>query len=215
MSYDDIIRFAPLAIYAQNRDLTEEMPGIVRRAQKYVVSRLDHDAFMTDLGDHPVAITGIVDESLLPVELLEVRSIAIKLPNGNYLPLLPRNLEMLTMLYADGRRGWPRYYAQDPAGGHRVFPPPSLATPARIRGNVEPPVLSPDQPTNLISDEFPLLLQLAATREAAVFMADAAMQALYEGEAGDALAAANAQVGRRTRDEAAQRPTDTRNAQGS
>lgn len=215
MGYDEIIAFAPLALYAQNRDLAAQLPGMVARAQKYIVSGLDHDAFMTELAPTTIDADGVLDETGFPAALLELRSVSIEIGAGRYMPLRPRDYEMLTALFSDRPHGRPKFYAQDPAGGHRVFPAPGRVIPARVRANVEPDPLAPGTQENAISLRFPRLLQLATTREAAVFMLDAQMVELYETETGNALRAANAQVGRRTRDEASQRPVDTRNVQGA
>lgn len=220
MTYDEIIAFAPLALYAQNRDLTAEMPQLVKQAQDYVVSRLDHDAFATTtLPDTTISAEGMLDTSPITSRLLELRSLSWEFAPDRFQPLLPRAYEIMLMLYSDRPRGRPRYYAQadgfDPLPLIRVFPAPGRVLTARARGNIAPESLAPGVQENLLSRNFPQLLQYATAREAAVFMADPAMQQRWEDELTDALVAANAQVGRRTRDEAAQRPVDTRNARGS
>jgi len=215
MTYDELIAYAPLALVARNRDTVTEMPGIVRRAQSYLVQRLDHDLFRMTLPAVPVNEDGLCDTSTFPAELLEIRSVSFEVSPRSWLPLLRRSEEMLVALHSDAPRGQPRYYAVTASGEMRLFPAPGRAITIRVTANVAPPVLGPTVQTNIISLQFPTLFEFAAAREAAVFNIDPATTQLYEGRVQEMLQTANAQISRRTRDENAQRAVETRNIQGA
>jgi hypothetical protein len=215
VTYADLLTYAPLALIAQNRDTVAEMPNIVRRAQGYLVQRLDHDLFRTDLAILPVAETGIVDTISVPGTLLEVRQVLIETATDRWMPILRRSDEMLQMLFTDTLRGPARFYSFTAAGALKVYPAPGRVTRARVTANVAPPVLSDTVQTNIILEQFPELMELAVTMEAAVFNLDPASTGIYQGRVGEHLQTANAQISRRTRDESAQRTVETRNITGA
>lgn len=215
-TYNDIIQFAPLALMAGNRgDLRAEMPNIVRRAQVFVMDRIDHDAFKTRLPDTTISADGVLNETGFPDGIFELRGVSIEIGTGRWFPLRKRSWSMCEALYSDGRPGRPRYYGEDPDGVHVAWPPPGRVTPARASANVAPPILSPTQQTNLLSEKYPQLMEYAAAREAATFMLDETLIGAMDGRLGEELVSINKQIGRRNRDESAQRPVDTRNAAGS
>lgn len=215
MTYDDLIAYAPLALISRNRDTVTEMPNIVRRAQEYLVQRLDHDLFRSTVPAIPVDEDGLCDITAFPARLLEIRSVSFEVAPRSWLPLLRRSEEMLVALHSDAPRGQPRYYAVTAAGEMRLYPAPGRAITVRVTANVAPEVLSPTVQTNIISEQFPTLFEFAATREAAVFNIDPATTQLYESRTQEMLQTANSQISRRTRDESAQRAVETRNIQGA
>lgn len=215
MSYTELIRAAPLAAYAENRDLVAEMPNIVRRAQEYVVMRLDHDAFWQKLPRTTVGKDGVIDDSNFPNDLMEVRSVRVRWRSGDrWYSLLRRDSDMLSTLYTDDSRGPPKVYSDGP-DGLVAYPRPGRVIDAEVRANVAPAILSPTVQTNLFTDKYPQVIENAVVREAGVFMLDAKIQQTYGSETDAALAAANAQIARQKRDESAQRPVETRNAGGA
>jgi hypothetical protein len=216
MTYDDLIAYAPLALIMRNRDTVAQMPEIVRRAQGYLVARLDHDLFRTMLPSLPIADDGILDTSGVTGTILEIRSISVQVSPGSWLPLIRRSEEMLIALHSDNPRGQPRFYAVTAAGAIQTFPALGVAGKlARVTVNVAPPVLAPAVQTNIISEQFPELFEFATAMEAAVFNVDGATTQLYQGRVAETLQVANAQISRRTRDESAQRAVETRNIQGA
>ena len=216
MTYDELIEFGPLATISRNRDTVDEMEKIVRRAQNYLVARLDHDLFRLKLPAVAIGADGILDPTDFPGELLEIRSIAVEVSPGAYLPLLRRSEEMLIALYSEAPRGRPRYYAVTAAGDIQTYPVIGEAgTTARVTANVAPAILSPTIQTNIISEQFPELFEFAVAMEVAVFNIDPATTELYRGRVTETLPVANAQISRRTRDESAQRSTETRNITGA
>ncbi len=216
MTYDELIAYAPLALIMRNRDTVAEMPNIVRRAQGYLVARLDHDLFRTTVPAAPIGADGIIDDSAFPGSLLEIRSISVQVSPGAWLPLLRRSEEMLIALHSDNPRGQPRFYAVTAAGTIQTYPAIGTAgTSARVTANVAPPALSPTVQTNIISEQFPELFEFATAMEAAVFNVDGVTTQLYQGRVAETLQVANAQISRRTRDESAQRAVETRNIQGA
>jgi hypothetical protein len=216
MTYDDLIAYAPLALIMRNRDTVAQMPEIVRRAQSYLVSRLDHDLFRTMIPNATIGADGIIDQTAFPGQVLEIRSISVQVSPGSWLPLLRRSEEMLIALHSDNPRGQPRFYAVTAASDIQTFPALGVAGKlARVTANVAPPVLAPTVQTNIISEQFPELFEFATAMEAAVFNVDAATTQLYQSRASETLQVANAQISRRTRDESAQRAVETRNIQGA
>lgn len=214
MTYDDLIAYAPLALFAQNRDTVVEMPNIVRRAQDYLVKRVDHDFFKTELAVTSVDLDGLIYADEPPEGLLEYRSVAVEQAPGRWAPLLRRSQDMLDSLFSGSRSGIPRYYAMTASMALRVYPRPPQVIAARITANIKPPTLAPGVQINKLTVEFPELMELAATHEAAVFNLDQNSIAVYAGRLQDALVTANMQISRRTRDESAQRPVETRNVTG-
>jgi hypothetical protein len=216
MTYDDLLLYAPLALIARNRDTVAEMPNIVRRAQGYLVPRLDHDLFRMMLPSAPIGADGVVDQTGFPAKILEIRSVAVQVSPGSWLPLIRRSEEMLIALHSDNPRGQPRFYAVTASGDIQTFPALGVAGKlARVTANVTPPELSPTVQTNIISEEFPELFEFAATMEAAVFNIDPATTELYKGRVTETLQVSNSQISRRTRDESAQRTVETRNITGA
>lgn len=216
MTYDDLIAYAPLATISRNRDTVAEMPNIVRRAQNYLVARLDHDLFRTLLPAIPIGADGVLDPTDIPGTLLEVRSVQVEVSPGSWLPLLRRSEEMLVALHSDNPRGRPRFYSVTASGDIQTYPTiGETGMTARVTANVSPPVLAPDEQTNIISNQFPELFEFAATMEAAIFNIDPATTELYRGRVDETLLVANRQISRRTRDENAQRAVETRNITGA
>lgn len=216
MTYDDLIAYAPLALIARNRDTVDNMEDIVRRAQGYLVARLDHDLFRKMLPSVPVGVDGILDPTDIPAGMLEVRSVAVQTSPGAWLPLLRRSEEMLVALHSDNPRGLPRFYAVMASGAIQTFPAIGrTGTAARVTANVAPPVLGPGEQTNIISVQFPELFEFATAMEAAIWNLDPASTQLYQGRVAETLQVANAQISRRTRDENAQRAVETRNITGA
>ena len=215
-NYSEITAYAPLASFTQNRDTTAEMPQLVEQAQKWITDRLDHDFFqMTLTPDTMVGTNGVVDVSGFPDTLLEVRSVSVALRQGKFVPLQKRDLEMLMALYSDTGPGRPRNYAEHGDGALTIFPSPPAAMAVRVRANVAPAVLSVANPTNKISDEQPTLFKFALAKEVAEFNLDPQAAAAYEKKAEAELLATNMQISRWRRDEATQRPVETRNVTGS
>lgn len=216
MTYDELIAYAPLALIMRNRDTVAQMPDIVRRAQNYLVARLDHDLFRTTIPNAQIGADGVIDQTGFPGEILEIRSISVQVSPGTWLPLIRRSEEMLIALHSDSPRGQPRYYAVTAAKTIQTFPALGVAGKlARITANIAPPTLSQITQMNIISQEFPELFEFATAMEAAVFNIDAATTQLYQGRVSETLQVANAQISRRTRDESAQRAVETRNIQGA
>jgi hypothetical protein len=216
MTYDELIAYAPLALIMRNRDTVAEMPNIVRRAQGYLVSRLDHDLFRAQVPSAQIGADGIIDQTSFPGQVLEIRSISVQVSPGSWLPLLRRSEEMLIALHTDNPRGQPRYYTVTADGDIQTFPSLGVAGKlARVTANVAPPVLSPTVQTNIIIEQFPELFEFATAMEAAVFNVDAATTQLYQGRIQETLPVANAQISRRARDESGQRTVETRNITGA
>lgn len=213
-TYDDLIAYAPIATYAANRDMITELPNLVRRAQNYVVQRLDHDLFADELVEAVVSIGGDLDPGILPATFLEIRSFLLEGRGGRFFPLLPRAENVLDALYPGSRSGIPLYYARLKPQVYRVYPKPYRALAARLRCNVSPPILSASVQTNILTERYPEIIETALLREAARFNLDMPMAQGYAEELQDLFTGVNAQVGRTTRDETTQRPRDTRNVQG-
>jgi hypothetical protein len=219
MTYDEIVEAAIADNYASARaQILAQIERLVVRAQDYLVNRIDHDEFSQELPPIPVLEDGVVDIELAQpataMRILEIRSLTWNQEGGVTIPLLPRAQATLRAMYGVPRPGVPRYYAR-PGVRFRLYPRPYQAGSVSASVNLKPVPLSPAVQTNIFSEKFPLAMQIAVAREVAMFMADETMMALFGGQMADELAAINGQAGRRMRDEASQRPVDTRNVAGS
>lgn len=214
-TYDDLIAYGPLATYTANRETVAEMPKLVRRAQDYITARLDHDLFAEDDINLSLGDDGLVHSTALPEGFLEIRHFMVRTATGGFFPILPRPETMLEALYPADRQGQPRYYARLRHMTYKVFPRPWQAIPVRLRANVAPAALSPAVQTNILTERFPGTFEVALLREAALFNLDMPQVELHTKTLLDMLGASNRQISRLTRDESAQRPTETRNVEGS
>lgn len=213
-TYNDLIAYAPLAAFLQNRDTADQMPDIVRRAQTYVTRRLDHDFFRQSIPGAAADAAGIVTISVSEEDLLEIRSIAI-MKGTRPLPVHARDYDMLVMLYHDRPRGEPQHWAYNPDGAIQLFPAPGRPTVVAVSANVAEPVLTPAQQENRLSTQFPELMEQAVAMHVALFNLDQVATQLYSDQVADLLMVANSQISRGRRDETTQRPVETRNVTGS
>jgi len=218
-TYDEIARRIPLWLYAQNRDLVNEMPAVTEQAHEQLINVMDHDLFRTLIPNLTLteAEGGVLDLSTQTPRILEVRSIRINYRNGDddWTPLQRRDLEMLTMLYARNRPNRPLYYAEyNGPLVMKAFPAPREDYSIEITANVEPPVISPANQTNIITEQFPRAMEKAVFRQAALFQKSWEDATIYEKEMMSAVTEANAQTQRRRRDETETKPVDTANVMG-
>jgi hypothetical protein len=218
-TYNQLIADAPLWLYANNRDLVATMPKIVADAHEQIIGILDHDLFRTLIPNKTLLASnfGVLDLSAEDPRILEIRAIRMKYRSGadDWVPLMRRDLETLSMLYARNRPRQPTYYAA--YSGPLVvkaFPAPDRNYDLQISANVEPPVLSPSQQTNIVAEQFPRVVEKATYRQAALFMKNWEDAKTYEKEMIDAVNEANAQIQRRKRDVTETRPVDTTNVEG-
>lgn len=218
-TYDELIRRGPLWTYANNRDLVAEMDVIVAQAHEQIISILDHDLFRTLITGKTLLKSshGVLDLSAETPRVLEIRAIRMRYRAGedDWAPLMRRDLETMSMLYARNRPRQPLYYAE--YSGPLVvkaFPAPDRDYDLQVTANVAPPVLGPSQQTNIISTQFPRVMEKATFRQAEIFMKNWEGAQAYEKEMIDAINEANAQIQRRKRDTTETRPIDTANVQG-
>jgi hypothetical protein len=219
ITYNELIRRTPVWAYATNRDIVAEMVNIVQEAHEQIIGILDHDLFRTLITTKTLTQSslGVLNLSAETPRILEIRAIRMRYRGGSddWAPLMRRDLEMLSMLYARNRPRQPLYYAE--YSGPLVikaFPAPDRDYDLQITANVEPVVLSPSNQTNIISTQFPRVMEKATFRQAALFMKNWEDAKIYEKEMVDAVNEANAQIQRRKRDTTETRPVDTTNVQG-
>jgi hypothetical protein len=212
LTYDDMLEQVPVAAFARNNDLIAEMPNAIRRAETYVVDRLDHDAFRMPPQDVTFGTDGA---ATLPDNVLELRAVRIRFRSSGWTPLLPRHEETLHALFAGQPPGNPRFYAQPAHGTVQIFARPSTATAGQLVYNAKPAELGPTVQTNLLTDDWEAVMRAAVLREAALFMNDQKLIPIYQAELADLLTAANMAVARRRRDETAERPRETANVRGA
>lgn len=213
-TYDDIIAYAPVAAFLQNRDTIAEMPQIVRRSQTYVTRRLDHDFFRHAFPGRTADATGVVTTGIDEGLLLEIRSISVVQGNRSH-PVHPRDFYMLEALFYDQPRGVPQFWAHTPSGEIRIFPAPGREVTVDISANIKEPVLSPSQQENRISVHHPELMEQAVAMHVALFNLDAQAAQMYSDQLTELLVVVNAEIARRRRDETSQRPIEARNVTGS
>jgi hypothetical protein len=217
VSYDELTRSVPVFLYAQNKTLVAEMPSIIRQAQEELMLRLDHDLFQTVLTVPDVSPGDpLIDLTAEDPKVMEVRAIRLDYRRqGTFTPLERRDLEFLTMLYADAPPGRPRFWAE--YGGIntlKLFPAPREFYSLEITANVQPVSLGAAQQQNSITEEFPRAMEQATLYRACVFMKNMADAELYKAEMEASIQEANAALGRRRRDVTGTRPRDTANATG-
>ena len=219
LTYDELVRRSPLWLYAGNRDVVAEMDVIVSQAHDQIIGILDHDLFRTLITGKTLLASnnGVLDLSAEDPRVLEIRAVRLKYRSGtdDWVPLSLRNLETLSMLYARNRPRQPTYYAE--YSGPliiKAFPAPDRNYELQITANVEPPVLSASQQTNIMTEQFPRVVEKATFRQVALFMKNWDDAKAYEKEMVDAVNEANAQIQRRKRDVTETRPVDTTNVQG-
>jgi hypothetical protein len=219
ITYDELIRRAPEWLYAQNRSLVDEMPAIVSQAHEQLINVIDHDLFRTVITGKTLDNTnlGTIDLSAESPRVLEIRGVRLRYRQSDdgWTPLLRRDLETMSMLYARNRPSRPLYYAE--YSGPlviKVFPAPRDVYDLEITANVEPPVLSPTQQTNIMSEWASRAVEKATFRQAAIFMKDWESAQAYEKEMMGAVTEANAQIQRRRRDDTGARPVETANVSG-
>jgi hypothetical protein len=213
-TYDNIIAYAPLAAFLQNRDTATQMPDIVRRAQTYVTRRLDHDFFRQSLPATTADAAGLVTYPIDESTILEVRSVSIGI-GSRRLPIPPRDYDMLVSLYHDAPRGQPRHWAYNPGNQIQLFPAPGRVLDVFLSANVMEPVLAPGQQENRLSVEYPEIMEQAVALHVALFNLDPTATQMYSEQVGELLMTANSEISRQRRDETAQRPMETRNVTGS
>lgn len=213
VTYLSLLTDIPAALNAQNSEMIDEMPAIIGRAERFVVGLLDTATLRT----MPWEMTVAPGELLwLPDDFLEVRQVAYANPAGGWMPIFPRQEEMLRARFS-GRppAPYPKYYAELYDRFLEMFPTPSIELCVRISANRRPPYLSECDPTNELTERHPDLLRAAALREGAVFMEDESQVAQYTQEAQSWAEISNRAAARRRRDESSQRPNDTSNVQGA
>ncbi len=220
MTYDELIDIVPRWLYAENRSLSGDIETIVSQAHQQLINVLDHDLFRTIITGETLTVSsgGVIDLGSQVPRVLEVRGIRLKWRGGSddWTPIMRRDLEAMTMLYARNRPRRPVYYSE--YNGFlilKAFPTPDRDYDLSITANVEPPVLSPTQQTNVISLEFPRALETATLRHACLYQKNWEDAQMYEKEMMGAVTEANAQVQRRRRDDSATRPIETSNVSGA
>lgn len=217
MAYAELVESVPNWMYAQNRGLAAQMPDIVEKAHRKLFNIIDHDFFRTKITGLVIPLTGTLDLINQQPPIMEIRAIRLKYrKDDEWTPLFRRDMETMSMLYAQNRPGRPRYYSE--ATGPlelQVFPAPDREYTIEVTCNQECPILSPTVGQNLLTDRAPQALTFATLRFAAVYMKNDADVQRYDAELAQAVSELNAAYGRRTRDDAAERPRDTKNATGS
>lgn len=225
ITYAELLVEVPVWLMAQNRDISDDIPEIVRNAHHTLMGRIDHDIFKAVLDTlvvgPPATPTPGTDYSLLDLSADNLRVLEVRALRFDYMkeqertPIERRELEFLTMLYSRNRPGRPRFYAEFPTPlKYRVFPYPNREYALEATANIEPPVLGPSQQSNVIAAKYPNVMLKACLREGALFMKNQKDAATYEAELTAALTEANLSTARKRRDETAQRPQETANAVG-
>lgn len=215
-TYTELATNTPLWLYANNRDLVDEMPTIIAQAHEQLINVIDHDLFRTLITGKTVGTDGLIDLSAEDPRVLEVRGIRIKWQGeDSWTPIFRRDLETMTMLYARNRPRRPLYYSE--YSGPlvlKVFPSPPEVLDIQVTANVEPAVLTVSNQTNVLSQQASRALEKATFRQAALFMKNWEDAQIYEKEMIGAVTEINAQIDRRRRDETGQRPVETANQLG-
>lgn len=219
ITYDELIRRTPEWMYATNRALVDEMETIVSQAHEQLINVMDHDLFRTVITGKVLtaASGGVLDLTAENPRVLEVRGFRVKWRDGidDWTPIMRRELEMLSTLYARNRPRRPLYYAEySNSLNLKAFPAPDRDYELEITANVEPEILSAAVQTNVIAEQASRALEKATFRQAALFMKSWDDAQAYEKEMMGAVTEINAQISRRRRDETEQRPKETVNSMG-
>lgn len=215
-NYDNLLNDPPVVLMAQNRTLPTNMPILIRQAEDEVCARLDHDAFRSTV-QTPIALvpgTPTFDLRNEPNAVYEVRAVEIDI-GGQTVVLEQREIGRLTAVFASGETGVPRFYAEDEEPlMFRVFPAPDTTYPVRIKANIAPPSLGPSQQTNVLTQRFPRLIEMAVFKHASRFQRNQVDEARYAEQFELALTEANQQIARNRRDETTATVSTTSNRGG-
>jgi len=214
-TYDSLVQDTPIWLYAQNRDIVDEMPKLISDAEDQIFEHIDHDLFQTVLTGKQI-IANNPDLDLTADNVREIRAVRLAWRSAyEFTPLERRELEFLTMLYNSNKPDRPRYYS---AYGNlnviRVFPLPRETYNLEVTVNLHPEKLSPTVQTNILSETFPRVYERAVLRQGAIFMKNPGDAQTYEKEMKDAIGEANIIIARRRRDETGQRAVETSNQAG-
>lgn len=218
VTYAELIRVVPIWLYAQNKTLVAEMPQIIRQAEEELMLRLDHDLFQTILTGLSVTLGDpLIDLTAEDPKVMEVRAVRLDYRRaGSFTPLERRDLEFLTMLYADTTPARPRFWSEHgDINMLRLFPTPNATYPLEITVNVQPVPLSTTVQSNSITTQFPRAMEQATLYRGAVFMKNLKDAELYKAEMEASIGEANAALARRRRDMTATKPRDIANGTGS
>lgn len=215
-SYDQLVQNVPIWLYAQNRDLTDNMPQIISDCEDQVFELIDHDLFQTVFTGETLSV-GVDLIDLTGKDIQEVRAIRLHYREGDqYTSLERRNIEFLTMMYNENRPDRPRFYAD--YGNYnqlKVFPTPRENYDVEITANIQPAKLSGAVQTNVLSARFPRVYEKGCLRQAALYMKNPQDAATYGKEMQDAILEANIAIARRRRDETGVRDIETANKAGN
>lgn len=216
ITYDELVRFVPIQLYAENTVLQNEMPNIIRQAEDQLLLVIDHDIFQTVLP--PLILPAgdsTIDLTAQDPRILEVRSISARYRGRGWQSLERRSLEYLRSLYIGDKPGDPLYYSErGDINLLEVFPTPRVDVDLEILANVEAQRLSPTAQTNRLTQEYPRAVEKACFYHASFFMKKFDAAQVYEKEMGQAVQETSMALARRRRDETGTRPVETSNARG-
>lgn len=216
LTLSDLRTWLPDAILAPNApDLAANIDTIINDAEYRLHDELDHDAFR-DAFFGQTSNGAEIDVGALG-SVLEVRWIAAHGAGADRIPLEPIDLAAAHALYADETATTPRFYAETGASFvYALFPPPPSGNVSLdIFVNVRPPLLADGAEENVLTQRYPRVLRRACELEAATFMRQwRQIEERHRPRYDEAVAAANADIARRRRDETGVRPRDTANVRG-
>lgn len=214
MNYEELIENVPAWDFHQNDQLVRFMPQVIRRAEKRVRRELEQDAFKAITAGSTSDETAVIDlRGANPVAVRYIRLVV----DGTRVPLSMRGLEFLDALYPDpANKGLPAYYGETESSWvYELFPAPESVWTWQAIVIANPPLLSRQQPTNIVTERFGNLLEEACMLYAARFLKDWALWDKIMVDYTAELALANAELTRSRRDETETRPRETTNERGS
>ena len=161
-----------IADWLERADLASRIPDFIRLAESQI-DRVLREREMTRR-----ASAAISDPlSAAPSDLLEVRSLVLS-DGAERWPLTPAPLELLDAAQ-QGEAGRPRFWSL--VGGElRYHPAPDREYAATLTYYVRVPPLGEGRPTNWLLVAHPDLYLFGALKEAAPFLRDASLTAMFE-----------------------------------
>lgn len=214
MNYNELIQHGPPYVYALDQEVMRKMPHFIRQAELRLVRDLERELFRSFASGTVTADDPTVDLRLkAPMEIRRLKIIV----DGVDVVLTLRNIEFLEALYGDStRREVPQFYGETHVRQvYRMFRAPERDYSWEAIISARPAVLTPSNPTNILTSDFGNLLEAEVFRRAAMFKGDDARAQVYAAEYQSELSLANAEIRRSKRDETEVRPRDTSNRIGN
>jgi hypothetical protein len=222
LDYDTLAARIPVLLMAQNRQWPGEIENTIRKGQERLLRSIHPDFLRQSLNG---TLTEGADDlgqstsrNVLNLAALsefgELISLRVQF-GGAYRTLLPRAYDYCAALYGSAEPARPKFYAEFTPAVFGIFPTPDEDMAYEAIANLKTPLISPNLPTNLLTEKQPMLLEYACALEGAIWMKDQSAVQIWQAALIDQLAIENDVIRRRRRDETTPTTRRTENAGGT